>query len=275
MPFDGRVDRSDVGGCGDGDVVEFVIARNPDPASSLPFLIRLPLGPNGIALKVRETWPRTSKVYCHRADDWPDELEVIERVPVRSCVRRGAAVDLVLDPALQDIRQLERKPQLQVSLQQLQQGYLLDQVIELPPINGLFLLAPLHRLVVSDVIGRLLRSLPGVTTPIPRHERSCATLGEGGRGRAGTGFSLRRRSTTALPLASAKVHANDRTIVRRWRADGIEGMRVFARMRRGLHRTALWAAVWRNFSHSASPSSRPRQTAACAPHQGPHAPAGR
>lgn len=80
-------------------VVEFVIARNPDGSSSLPFLIRLPLGPNGVALKVRETWPRTSKVYCHRADDWPDDLEVIERVPVRSCVRRGAAVDLVLDRA--------------------------------------------------------------------------------------------------------------------------------------------------------------------------------
>jgi hypothetical protein len=80
-------------------VVEFVIARNPDGSSSLPFLVRLPLGPNGVALKVRETWPRTSKVYCHRADDWPDDLEVIERVPVRSCVRRGAAVDLVLDRA--------------------------------------------------------------------------------------------------------------------------------------------------------------------------------
>jgi hypothetical protein len=80
-------------------VVEFVVARNPDESSSLPFLIRLPLGPNGVALKVRETWPRTSKVYCHRADDWPDDLDVIERVPVRSCVRRGAAVDLVLDRA--------------------------------------------------------------------------------------------------------------------------------------------------------------------------------
>jgi hypothetical protein len=80
-------------------VVEFVIARNPDESSTLPFLIRLPLGPNGVALKVRETWPRTSKVYCHRADDWPEELEVIERVPVRSCIRRGAAVDLVLDRA--------------------------------------------------------------------------------------------------------------------------------------------------------------------------------
>jgi hypothetical protein len=78
-------------------VVEFVIARNPDESSSLPFLVRLPLGPNGVALKVRETWPRTNKVYCHHADEWPDDLEVIERIPVRSCVRRGAAVDLVLE----------------------------------------------------------------------------------------------------------------------------------------------------------------------------------
>lgn len=65
-------------------VVEFVIARNPDESSSLPFLTRLPLGLNCVALKVRETWPRTSKVYCHRADEWPDDLEVIERIPVRS-----------------------------------------------------------------------------------------------------------------------------------------------------------------------------------------------
>lgn len=79
--------------------MEFVVARNPDESSSLPYLIRLPLGPHGVALKVRETWPRTSKVYCHRADEWPADLEVIERIPVRSCVRRGAAVDLVLDRA--------------------------------------------------------------------------------------------------------------------------------------------------------------------------------
>ena len=81
------------------DVIDFVIARNPDEASSLPFLVRLPLGRDGIALKVRETWPRTSKVYCHRADDWPDDLDVIERIPVRWCIRRGAAIDLVLDRA--------------------------------------------------------------------------------------------------------------------------------------------------------------------------------
>lgn len=75
-----------------------MIARNPDPASSLPYLVRLPLGDDGIALKTSDTWPRTAKVYCHRADAWPTgDLEVVERVPVRSCVRRGAAIDLVLD----------------------------------------------------------------------------------------------------------------------------------------------------------------------------------
>lgn len=76
---------------------DFVIARNPDPDSSLPFLVRIPLGESGIVLKVRDTWPRTSKVYCHRAPGWPAEVEVVERVPVRSCARRGAAIDLVLD----------------------------------------------------------------------------------------------------------------------------------------------------------------------------------
>ncbi|MBX3285306.1 MAG: Lsr2 family protein [Actinobacteria bacterium] len=78
-------------------VDDFVIARNPQEDSSLPYLLRLPLGPTGVVLKVRDTWPRTAKVYCHPAEGWPDDAEVVERVPVRSCVRRGAAVDLVLD----------------------------------------------------------------------------------------------------------------------------------------------------------------------------------
>lgn len=77
--------------------MEFVIARNPEEGSSLPYLVRLPLGPDGIVLKVRDTWPRTAKVYCHQAYEMPDEWEIIERVPVRSCQRRGASIDLVLD----------------------------------------------------------------------------------------------------------------------------------------------------------------------------------
>ena len=76
---------------------DFVIARNDEEGSSLPYLLRVPLGDQGVVLKARETWPRTGKVYCHRAEGWPEDAEVVERVPVRSCVRRGAAVDLVLD----------------------------------------------------------------------------------------------------------------------------------------------------------------------------------
>jgi hypothetical protein len=76
---------------------EFVIARNPDRNSSLPYLVRLPLADGAVVLKVRDMWPRTSKVYCHRASEWPADPDIVERVPVRSCQRRGAAVDLVLD----------------------------------------------------------------------------------------------------------------------------------------------------------------------------------
>lgn len=75
---------------------DFLIARNPDGESSLPYLLRIPLG-DGIVLRARETWPRTSKVFCYRGGDaWPDDADIIERLPVRSCVRRGASIDLVL-----------------------------------------------------------------------------------------------------------------------------------------------------------------------------------
>lgn len=76
---------------------EFVIARNPDPESALPYLVRLPLSSGAVVLKSRETWPRTAKVYCHRATEWPEDPEVVERVPVVACVARGASIDLVLD----------------------------------------------------------------------------------------------------------------------------------------------------------------------------------
>jgi hypothetical protein len=76
---------------------DFVIARNPEADTSLPYILRIPLGEDGILLKARETWPRTAKVYCHRFDGWPSDADIVERVPVRSCVRRGAAIDLVLD----------------------------------------------------------------------------------------------------------------------------------------------------------------------------------
>ncbi len=78
-------------------VDEFVIAKNPDPDSTLPFLVRLPLSSGPVVLKVKDTWPRTAKIYCHPSNDWPSEPQIVERVATRSCVRRGAAIDLVLD----------------------------------------------------------------------------------------------------------------------------------------------------------------------------------
>ena len=85
---------------------ELVIARNPEPESSLPFLLRVPLPRGDLVLKARETWPRTSKVYCHRAGEWPDEAEILERLPLRSCTQRGPAIDLVVDRARENRSQL-------------------------------------------------------------------------------------------------------------------------------------------------------------------------
>jgi len=87
-------------------VDDLLVARNPDPDSSLPYLIRVPLGPAGIVVKARETWPGPTKVYCHRAEGWPANAEIIERHPVRTCSRRGPAIDLVLDRVRQNRSQL-------------------------------------------------------------------------------------------------------------------------------------------------------------------------
>src|SRR4051812_22506127 len=78
--------------------VELLIARNPQDDSRLPYLVRLPLA-QPMVLRTAGTWPRTKALYCYpvSAAEWPAEPEIVERVPVRSCVRRGAAVDLVLD----------------------------------------------------------------------------------------------------------------------------------------------------------------------------------
>ena len=84
----------------------FVVARNPEDDSSLPYLLRLPLPGGDLLLKARDTWPRTAKVYCHRLDEWPDDAPIVESVPVRECVRRGVAIDLVLDRPRENRSQL-------------------------------------------------------------------------------------------------------------------------------------------------------------------------
>src|SRR6266542_4760331 len=70
----------------------FVIARNRQPDTKLPYLLRLPLE-GGLVLKVRDTWPSSSRVYCHAfEEDWPKEADVLEEVrssPVVGGVRRS------------------------------------------------------------------------------------------------------------------------------------------------------------------------------------------
>jgi hypothetical protein len=51
----------------------FLVARNPDADSKVPYLLRLPLE-DGLVLKAREPWPATARVYCHRFEEaWPAE----------------------------------------------------------------------------------------------------------------------------------------------------------------------------------------------------------
>lgn len=75
---------------------ELLIAANPDENSRLPYIIRIPYG-SGMVFRAGDTWPRTKAVYCYPIEEWPEDAEVLERVRVRSCVRRGASIDLVLD----------------------------------------------------------------------------------------------------------------------------------------------------------------------------------
>jgi len=77
-------------------VGELLIARNPDPDSSLGYLLWVPLG-EGLVLRTAGTWPRTNALYCYpvATSEWPADAEVVEAIPLRSCVRRGAAIDLV------------------------------------------------------------------------------------------------------------------------------------------------------------------------------------
>src|SRR6266498_5247645 len=54
------------------------------------------------------TWPRTNALYCYQVPEteWPAEPDIVERVPVRSWVRRGATVDLLLNRSRENRSQL-------------------------------------------------------------------------------------------------------------------------------------------------------------------------
>jgi hypothetical protein len=88
-------------------MTELLIAANPDPDSRLPYLLFVPLG-DGIVLRTSGTWPRMKALYCYQVhpDEWPDEPDIVERVPLRSCARRGAAVEIVAARARENRSQL-------------------------------------------------------------------------------------------------------------------------------------------------------------------------
>ena len=80
---------------GQGQASVFVVGRNRQEDSKLPYLLRLPLE-GGLVLKARERWPTTARVYCHRVDDaWPEDTEIVEQTPALLCRRRGAAIHSV------------------------------------------------------------------------------------------------------------------------------------------------------------------------------------
>ncbi|MBJ7609446.1 MAG: hypothetical protein JF887_08455 [Candidatus Dormibacteraeota bacterium] len=75
----------------------FRVARNPDDASRLPYLVWLPLE-GGVVLKAREPWPQAARVFC--AEDggaWTETAGLVDEAAVLLCRRRGIAIDLVLD----------------------------------------------------------------------------------------------------------------------------------------------------------------------------------
>lgn len=83
------------------------MAANPNASSRLPYLIRLPLG-GGLVFATSGTWPRAKALYCHPLDieSWPSDAEPLERVPLRACARRGAAIDIVADRSREGRSQL-------------------------------------------------------------------------------------------------------------------------------------------------------------------------
>lgn len=88
-------------------MIDLLVAANPNPDSNLAYLIRVPLE-GGLVLRTAGTWPRTKALYCHPVpvDEWPEDPDVIERIPLRICARRGAAIDIVAARARENRSQL-------------------------------------------------------------------------------------------------------------------------------------------------------------------------
>ncbi|MGE2689069.1 ERCC4 domain-containing protein [Mycolicibacterium pulveris] len=89
-------------------MAELVIARNPDANSRLPYLLRLPQPGGDLLFRTSGTWPRVKALYCHPVglDEWPADAEIVERLELRSCQRRGAAIDVIVQRPRENRSQL-------------------------------------------------------------------------------------------------------------------------------------------------------------------------
>ncbi len=80
------------------DPAVFLLARNPDPASHLPYLIRIGPGrDNDLKLAAALPWPRERDVYCHPLESWPESALILEEVPVILSQHNGRSLLLILD----------------------------------------------------------------------------------------------------------------------------------------------------------------------------------
>ncbi|ANE81585.1 hypothetical protein A7U43_21900 [Mycobacterium adipatum] len=87
---------------------ELLIARNPVEDSRLRYLLRIPHAGGDLVFRTSDTWPRVKALYCHPVSlaEWPDDAEIVERHPLRSCERRGASIDVILQRARENRSQL-------------------------------------------------------------------------------------------------------------------------------------------------------------------------
>jgi len=89
-------------------VAELVIALNPDEDSRLPYLLRVPQPGGDLLFRTSGTWPRVKALYCYPVslDEWPADAVIVERLPLRSCRRRGAAIDVIVQRSRENRSQL-------------------------------------------------------------------------------------------------------------------------------------------------------------------------
>ena len=80
-------------------MAELLIAANPDADSRLPFLLRVPLPGGDLLFRTAGTWPREKALFAYPVplDEWPEVPVIVETVLLRSCQRRGAAIDVIAD----------------------------------------------------------------------------------------------------------------------------------------------------------------------------------